>query len=145
MVGGVAIGASIAAVTFFFQLRPFPLRWTEDARLMGCQRIAGILALRARRQNIAASRSLGRDDSANHFFGSRPHVLHNPYSGEQPRRWRDWQYLQATTAIYGRPVTPSEYAQTVDKSLAPAINRPRMLILRFSFLLLFALLVNYAE
>jgi hypothetical protein len=73
-------------------------------------------------------------------------TFYNPYTTrpDSSKRLHEWQFERATTAIYGRPVTRTEYANVNRASLSQVINEPRMQILEIAAALMGCLLLVYA-
>jgi hypothetical protein len=73
-------------------------------------------------------------------------TFYNPYTTrpDSSMRLHDWQFERATTAVYGPPITRSEYPTLDYRSLHPVVNRPRMQVLTLAAALVACLLLVYA-
>jgi len=141
---GIAIGAGIAALTHFEPDHSLSGGPTSQAS----QDVNVSLEYwrYARRGRVPLIRTPWAETIQPATFSALGFTFYNPYSaGPAPSdRLHDWQFERATTAVYGRPISRSEYPRVVDQNLPLIANRPRMQILKLSALLVFSLFVAYA-
>ena len=73
-------------------------------------------------------------------------TFYNPYTTrpDSSERLHEWQFERATTAVYGAPITRSEYPKLDYRTLHPVVNRPRMQALTLAAALVACLLLVYA-